>query len=171
MKIFALALWIFALLGCSHRAPQLPAVIAGTYSYGAFDLTLNLELRSDGTYRESEIGPLIVLGRNGEQAPPKLRDEGRFFLKGDEVVLQSESGLRRTLQRVAGPPALLRERVGSHVRDYSEEKPNKAPEPTKLCSIAKRWTPSQRMTSRDCKRCRSTWRSITKTGGLCRMCA
>jgi hypothetical protein len=122
MKLITVLLGFAMMFGCV-RAPvsDAPSPLTGTYTYSTFDLGFRLTLRPDGTYRETEAGPLIVLGPAGEIPPDKERDHGRFVVRGDRIILYSESRPRRTLLKVDGPKVLLRETVRGHPLDYIHE--------------------------------------------------
>jgi len=53
-----------------------PPEVAGVFAYGAFDLQLRLYLNQDGTYRETSVGPLIVLLPDGTLPSEPVREKG-----------------------------------------------------------------------------------------------
>lgn len=120
MKYAVLVLWIAALLGCAQAtvgADAAPLV----FDYGAFDLSFQLTLRSDRTYTETEVGPLVALNANGKLPPPAVREQGTYGIDGDRVVLYPRSGGRRILRRIDGAKTILREEVRGGAHDYVQE--------------------------------------------------
>ena len=129
MKALLIILCVAALTACSlpvERSSAPPEVV-GVFSYGAFDLSLSLYLNPDGTYRETSVGPLIVLLPDGSIPPAPVREQGRFSVRGAIIRLVPEKARARELRLVTGGPMRLEEGSGSVIRVYLKQKATPPP--------------------------------------------
>jgi hypothetical protein len=133
MKTLLLIVSLVGISGCSHVADTRSAIpeMEGVFSFGAFDLEVYLRLARDGSYRETDIGPLVQMLPDGRKAE-SLREQGRFSVRGDKLFLIPEKGARRELAIIASTPVRLEERFKGRTRIYSKLKsePNQALQPT-----------------------------------------
>lgn len=87
-----------ALAACAQTPRPLPSDLVGSFSHGAFDLALTLQLDADGSYRETSSGPLVVLRPDGTRPPAPVIDQGRYAIHGDRLDLRPRKGERRELR-------------------------------------------------------------------------
>src|SRR5882724_9010180 len=124
MRAFMSILCMAAFTACSFPVERSnpPPEVAGVFAYGAFDLQLRLYLNQDGTYRETSVGPLIVLLPDGTLPSEPVREKGHFSVRGTSIRLFSDQGRGRELRLFTAGPARLEEISRGGTRVYRKEK-------------------------------------------------